>query len=79
MILFLIVVSFCFIRRTSERSNEIQPVDKLDISTVSFAHSMKGWKLYSWPDGSYWNYSVLIGTNRVKSYEEVTTNKIIVT
>jgi hypothetical protein len=39
---------------------------------------MKGWELYSWPNGNDWNYSILIGTNRLKSYEEVTTNQIIV-
>ena len=49
---------------------------KLD--TISFSHSMKGWELYSWPSESDWNYSILIGTNRNKTYQEVTTNKISV-
>lgn len=49
---------------------------KLD--TISFTPSMKGWELYSWPDGSVWNYSILIGTNRSKTYQEVITNKISV-
>lgn len=53
--------------------------DGINLDTLSFDHSMKGWELYSWPDGNIWNFSVLIGTNRIKSYEEVTTNKIIVT
>jgi hypothetical protein len=39
---------------------------------------MKGWELYSWPNGNDWNYSILVGTNRTKSYNEVTTNKIVV-
>ena len=34
--------------------------------------------MYSWPNGNDWNYSILIGTNRLKTYDEVTTNKIIV-
>jgi hypothetical protein len=36
--------------------------------------SMKGWELYSWKnsgDGK-WSFSLLPGTNRIKSYEEVT-------
>jgi len=49
---------------------------KLD--TITFSHSMKGYELYSWPNGNNWNYSILTGTNRLKSYEEVITNKIAV-
>lgn len=49
---------------------------KLD--TISFSHSMKGWELYSYPNGSDWNYSILMGTNRAKTYQEVITNKIAV-
>lgn len=48
------------------------------LDTLSFSHSMKGWELYSWPNGNEWNYSVLKGTNRGKSYSEITTNKILV-
>jgi hypothetical protein len=35
--------------------------------------SMKGWELYGWqaPNGT-WRYSLLTGTNRLKTYEEVT-------
>ena len=39
---------------------------------------MKGWELYSWPNGNDWNYSILTGTNRLKTYNEVIENKIIV-
>jgi len=39
---------------------------------------MKGWELYSWPNNDDWNYSILEGTNRVKSYDEVTSNSIVV-
>lgn len=48
------------------------------IDTLSFTHSMKGWELYSWPNKSDWNYSILMGTNRAKTYEEVISNKITV-
>lgn len=39
---------------------------------------MKGWELYSWSDGSEWYYSILVGTNRLKSCEEVITSEAIV-
>ncbi len=56
-----------------------KPTNPIDINSLTFPHSMKGWELYSWPNGNRWNYSILIGTNRLKSYEEVTTNEIVVT
>lgn len=49
---------------------------KLD--TISFTHSMKGWELYTWSNGNDWKYSILMGTNREKTYDEVITNKIAV-
>jgi hypothetical protein len=35
------------------------------------AESMKGYELYSWLDGSQWKFSLLLGTNREKSLEEI--------
>lgn len=55
------------------------PTQRLDLNTLTFPHSMKGWELYSWSRGAAWKYSILIGTNRLKSYSEVTTNQVIVT
>ena len=76
MILFLIwILPGC-----SKDSTQIQePTNQLDLDKLTFTHSMKGWELYSWPDGNDWNYSILTGTDRLKSYEEVTTNQVIVT
>ena len=34
--------------------------------------SMKGYELYSWKIKGHWYYSLLPGTNRLKSYEEIT-------
>ena len=39
---------------------------------------MNGWELYSWPSGNYWNHSLLPGTNRLKTYAEVTGNPFVV-
>jgi hypothetical protein len=34
--------------------------------------SMKGYELYSWKIKGHWYYSLLPGTNRTKTYEEIT-------
>jgi len=33
--------------------------------------SMKGYELYSWKVKGKWHYSLLVGTNRTKTYEEI--------
>jgi hypothetical protein len=58
---------------------EPEVLDQIDFDTVTFEPSMKGWELYSWPNGSDWNYSLLIGTNITKTYEAVTGNRYKVT
>jgi len=49
---------------------------KLD--TITFSHSMKGWELYSWPVSEKWKYSLMMGTNAIKTYDQVVNNKISV-
>ena len=43
--------------------------------------SMKGWELYSWPQKEQgcnnWNYAILPSTNRLKSYNEVTSDTVL--
>jgi hypothetical protein len=36
------------------------------------SQGMKGYELYSWKVKGRWHYTVLAGTNRAKSYEEIT-------
>jgi hypothetical protein len=36
------------------------------------SQAMKGYELYSWRVQGRWHYAVLAGTNRAKSYEEIT-------
>jgi hypothetical protein len=33
--------------------------------------SMKGFELYSWPAGEDWDFALMIGTNRLKTMEEI--------
>lgn len=35
------------------------------------AESMKGYELYSWQDGGEWKFSLLVGTNREKTLDEI--------
>ncbi|MBN1116114.1 MAG: hypothetical protein JXA77_02850 [Bacteroidales bacterium] len=80
-VLFLVSVMFTstFFLSCSEKTVEdYTPVHQLSFDTIYFESSMKGWELYSWPNGNDWNYSIVIGTNRLKSYEEVTMNMYMV-
>ena len=40
-------------------------------TATPFAESMKGYELYSWQDGGQWKFSLLIGTNREKTLDEI--------
>lgn len=40
-------------------------------TSTPFAESMKGYELYSWQDGDQWKFSLLVGTNREKTLEEI--------
>jgi len=40
-------------------------------TATQLAESMKGYELYSWQDGSQWKFSLLVGTNREKTLDEV--------
>ena len=38
---------------------------------------MKGYELYSWQEGSQWKFSLLVGTNREKTLEEIKSADIL--
>jgi len=78
LVSMLIIVSISFTQCSKESDLDLRPVNQFNPDTISFEHSMKGWELYSWPNGDDWNYSILPGTNRTKSYVEVTGNRIVV-
>jgi len=39
--------------------------------------SMKGYELYSWEDAGQWRFTLITGTNRNKTLEEITTGESI--
>jgi hypothetical protein len=40
-------------------------------AATQLAESMKGYELYSWQDGDQWKFSLLVGTNREKTLDEI--------
>jgi hypothetical protein len=40
-------------------------------AATQLAESMKGYELYSWQQGSQWSFSLLVGTNREKTLNEI--------
>jgi hypothetical protein len=47
---------------------KLNRVDKLP-------HSVKGYELYSWEDIDQWHFTIITGTNRVKTVEEITSEE----
>ncbi|MDD5039151.1 MAG: hypothetical protein PHN78_07535 [Dehalococcoidales bacterium] len=48
-------------------------INKLSITSVDkLPHSMKGYELYSWLEDNQWHFTIITGTNRNKTLEEIT-------
>jgi len=51
-------------------------ITKLSIMAVhELPHSMKGYELYSWLEDSRWHFTLITGTNRNKTLEEIISNE----
>jgi hypothetical protein len=51
-------------------------INKLSITEVDeLPHSMKGYELYSWEEYSQWHFTLITGTNRTKTMEEITSKE----
>ena len=46
-------------------------------TATPFAESMKGYELYSWQEDGQWKFSVLVGTNREKSLDEIKSTEVV--
>jgi len=47
-------------------------INKLSITAVdSLPHSLKGYELYSWEEDNKWHFTLITGTNRNKTMEEI--------
>jgi hypothetical protein len=48
-------------------------INKLSITSVEeLPHSFKGYELYSWEEEGQWHFTLITGTNRIKTIEEIT-------
>lgn len=56
----------------SKNEKEENSFPKSLLDTLNIPHEMKGYEIYSWPEGNSWHFSVMVGTNRLKTYAEVT-------
>lgn len=59
--------------RNAERTSP--PPDKV---ATSLPHSVKGYELYSWQVEDELYFTLITGTNRLKSYEEITSSEAVV-
>ena len=46
-------------------------------TATPFAGSMKGHELYSWQEDGQWKFSVLVGTNREKTLDEIKSTDVV--
>ena len=51
------------------------PAEQAKPPALTKKHSFKGWELYSWQEGNHWMFSLLWGTNRLKSCNEIKSPK----
>jgi hypothetical protein len=59
------------ILRALEQAGKL--IDKLSITSVEERpRSSKGYELYSWEEGGQWHFTLITGTNRIKTLEEIT-------
>ena len=61
----------------------LAPVDdplitEATLETAPLPHSMKGYELYSWTENNQWHFTLMVGTNRLKSLEEITSGETVV-
>lgn len=72
--IYIILALFALV---SCRSNESTPQTPRGVQTP-LPCSMKGYELYSWQVENEWYFTLITGTNRLKSYEEITSGEDVV-
>ncbi len=67
-------------RNNTEVMKSLEKAGKLIAATATdkLPHSMKGYELYSWPKDSQWHFTLITGTNRNKTLEEIISNANII-
>jgi VCBS repeat-containing protein len=52
--------------------------DTGDAAMSAKEKSMKGYELYSWQADGAWHYALVVGTNRLKTFDEITSPSVAV-
>jgi hypothetical protein len=70
-------------RNNLEVIGSLQQAGKLSVITSEYPvdtlpHSLKGYELYSWPINGLWHFTLVTGTNREKTLEEIISTENIV-
>jgi hypothetical protein len=73
--IFIVVVSLIL----SACDSSVSTSTPSAIVAIPLPHSMKGYELYSWSEDNQWHFTLITGTNRVKSLEEIISNENTVT
>jgi len=71
IIILLVLFNLLFLEACTNDNEEPSPARNNYLDTLVVPHELKGYELYSWPKGNDWYFSVTVGTNRIKTYEEV--------
>jgi hypothetical protein len=54
-------------------------INRLSIAAVDeLPHSMKGYELYSWSEDGQWHFTLITGTNRNKTVEEISSREDVI-
>jgi hypothetical protein len=62
------------VMRSLEQTGKL--INKLTITEVDqLPRSLKGYELYSWMEDSQWHFTLITGTNRTKTMEEITSEE----
>ena len=71
--LVLLVLMFLAACNRTQDTTITQVEDQVAIESIADASltSMKGWELYSWRDANGWYFALVEGTNRLKTFEEI--------
>jgi hypothetical protein len=60
-------------KQTQSATSSPTPAPTLDLALLpeTLPKSMKGYELVSWQTGKVWNFTLITGTNRIKTFEEL--------
>jgi hypothetical protein len=58
-------------RDNAQIIESLKQAGKLTETTEKLPHSMKGYELYSWAEDGLWHFTLITGTNRNKTLEEI--------